>query len=161
MPNRSPAETDSRFEEEYSRHWLAVFRFAVGWTNDWAAAEDIAQEAFARLWAHRARIDWSASNLPWLLTTARHITTDRFRRLRRLAGLTFSAGRSAPPDDDARVRWIDLQAAMSRLPRDQRAALVLTGVVGLDSDSAAQVLGTTPGGVRAAASRARQALAEQ
>jgi RNA polymerase sigma-70 factor, ECF subfamily len=160
MPNRGPAEPDVQFEEEYTRHWLAVFRFAVGWTNDWASGEDIAQEAFARLWANRERIDWSASTLPWLLTAARHIATDRFRRLRRMATLPFGVGHSGPGDENARVSWLDVQEAMARLTAEQRSALVLTAVLGFDSESAAQVLGTTAGAVRAAASRARQALGE-
>jgi RNA polymerase sigma-70 factor (ECF subfamily) len=158
MPNRGPAEPDQQFEEEFRRHWLAVFRFAVGWTNDWATAEDIAQEAFARLWASRERINWSETTLPWLLTTARHLTTDRFRRLRRLPALAFSAGRSGPADENARVGWLDARQAMAHLTAEQRSALVLTAVLGFDSESAAQILGTTAGGVRAAVSRARQAL---
>ena len=161
MSNRSPAEPDAQFEEEFTRHWLAVFRFAVGWTNDWASGEDIVQEAFARLWASRDRIDWSASTLPWLLTTARHIATDRFRRLRRFAGLPFGDGRTGPDNENARVGWLDVQQAMARLTAEQRSALVLTAVLGFDSESAAEILGTTAGAVRAAVSRARQSLVEE
>jgi RNA polymerase sigma-70 factor (ECF subfamily) len=160
MPNRSPAEPDDQFEEEFRRHWLAVFRFAVGWTNDWASGEDIAQEAFARLWASREKIDWSASTLPWLLTTARHIATDRFRRLRRSAGRSFTAARRGPDDEDDRVTWLDAQRAMARLSPEQRIALILTAVVGLDSETAGAAMGMTASGVRAAASRARRRLAE-
>src|SRR6188474_2804263 len=130
MPNRSPAEPDQQFEEEFRRHWLPVFRFAVGWTNDWAAGEDIAQEAFARLWANRDRIDWSRSTLPWLLTTARHLATDRFRRIRRLAGHAIGAGRTGSLDENARVGWLDAQRAMATLTPEQRSALVLTAVLG-------------------------------
>jgi DNA-directed RNA polymerase specialized sigma24 family protein len=60
-----------------------VFRFALAPGNDWDAAEDLAQEAFARLWIHRADIDWDRPVLPWLLTTTRRLGLDRFRRIRR------------------------------------------------------------------------------
>lgn len=158
MPEPTPADPDESFNEAFGRHWVSVFRFALSWTNDWSAAEDLAQDAFVRLWAKRADIDWSKPILPWLLTTTHNLATDRFRRLRRAV---LPAGRlTAALDSDARLRWLDVKSAMSRLGAIERSALVLVGVVGLDSGAAAEVLGTTPGAVRAAVSRARRRLAE-
>ena len=104
-------------------------------------------------------MDWSAPILPWLLTTARHLATDRFRRLRRLVALSPHA--AAVVDEDARVRWLDVQSAMKLLTPEQRAAIVLSKVIGMDTDSVAEALGTTPGGVRAAISRARERMAQE
>ena len=50
--------------------------------------------------------------------------------------------------------------ALSDLVPEQRAALVVTGLYGLSSDEAAEVLGVQPSTVRARASRARAALRE-
>lgn len=83
MPERPADDPDRRFDEELERQWRSVFRFALAWTNDWPAVEDLAQDAFLRLWTKRATIDWSAPILPWLMTTTRHLATGRFRRLRR------------------------------------------------------------------------------
>jgi hypothetical protein len=74
----SDLEADE-FEAAYAAAWLPVFRFALAWTNDWSAAEDLAQEAFLRLWDRRADIDWSVPVLPWLRVTTRRTATDRFR----------------------------------------------------------------------------------
>src|SRR4051794_29234296 len=49
-----PAEL--AYDRVFADHWIDVFRFALAWTNDWAVAEDLAQEAFLRLWDHRARL---------------------------------------------------------------------------------------------------------
>jgi RNA polymerase sigma-70 factor, ECF subfamily len=166
MPERRQADPDDRFEDEFARCWLPVFRFALAWTNDWAGAEDLAQEAFARLWARRADVDWSAPMLPWLLTTTRRLATDRFRRLRRLTGLDgFSGGpagggSSGALDHSAHLRWLDVQRAMAGLTPLQRSALVLVTVVGLDTQTAGQALGISAGAVRAAVSRARALLAD-
>lgn len=160
MPERPSADPDRQFEEVFQRDWLSVFRFALAWTNDWPAAEDLAQDCFARLWARRTSVDWSAPMLPWLLTTTRRLATDRFRRLRRLVQLTDGGG-SSSLDTDARLRWLDVQAAMAGLTPLQRSALVLTAVVGLDSEAAAEALATTPGAVRAAVSRARSTLSQR
>lgn len=156
MPEPTPADPDESFNAAFEHHWRSVFRFALAWTNDWSAAEDLAQDAFVRLWAKRADIDWSTPILPWLLTTTHHLATDRFRRLRRAV---LPSGRDlAGLDSNARLRWLDVRDSMALLPPFQRAALVLTAVVGLDTETVGQMLGTSAGGVRAAVSRARQTL---
>src|SRR5262245_11101855 len=77
-------DVDAAFERAYREAWPAVFRFAVAWTNDLSAAEDITQEAFARLWQRRESFDWEQPAEPWLLVATRRLATDRFRRLRRI-----------------------------------------------------------------------------
>lgn len=134
-----------------------MFRFALSWVNDWAEAEDLAQEAFARLWANRDRVDMEASALPWLVVT-RRLATDRVRKLRRRL---LSPVRTHVPDPDVLDRWISVKSELALLPPRERAALVLVAVIGLDSDSAATALGMTPGGVRAAVSRARARLSRE
>jgi RNA polymerase sigma-70 factor, ECF subfamily len=159
MPERAVVDAEQRFDEVFQSCWLATFRFALAWTNDWPAAEDLAQDAFARLWTKRDTIDWSTPMLPWLLQVTRRLATDRFRRLRRVVRLTDGPAPTAL-DSDARLRWLDLQSAMSALTPVQRSALVLVTVVGVSYDQAAETLDTTPGAVRAAVSRARSRLVE-
>jgi len=143
------------YERAFEEHWTAVFRFGLAWTNDWAAAEDLAQDAFLRLWNTRARLDWTEPVLSWLLVTTRRLATDRFRALRRRFG-----GTPQPASFDAGVhaRWLDVAAAMSHLSPLERAAIVMTAVEGASYDEAARTLGTTAGALRAAASRARTKL---
>jgi RNA polymerase sigma factor (sigma-70 family) len=146
---------DLAYEHAFADHWRDVFRFALAWTNDWAAAEDLAQDAFLRMWDHRTRIDWARPALPWLLVTTRRLATDRFRRLKRSIG-----GMAARPDTDeaTRVRWLDVQAAMAVLSPLERTALVMTALEGSTYEDAGVVLGTTAGALRAAVSRARTKL---
>jgi RNA polymerase sigma-70 factor (ECF subfamily) len=150
-----PAEL--AYERAYQEHWPDVFRFALAWTNDWTAAEDLAQEAYLRLWNQRARIDWSRPVLPWLLVATRRLATDRFRVLRRrLLAPTHAA--AIDHDPSLRARWLDVCAAMGDLSSLERSALVLTAVQGATYEEAARVLGTTAGALRAAVSRARAKL---
>lgn len=148
-----PVET--AYGRAYEAHWSAVFRFALAWTNDWGAAEDMAQEAFARLWRHRADVDFDRDALPWLLVVVRRVATDRFRSVRRRL---FASPPPATLDEATAVRWLDVRAAMSALSPLERSALVLTTLEGRDSTEAAAVLQTSPGAVRAAVSRAREKL---
>jgi RNA polymerase sigma factor (sigma-70 family) len=150
--------TDLAYEHAFDRHWSDVFRFALAWTNDWAAAEDLAQEAFLRLWDQRNRLDWDRPVLPWLLVTTRRLATDRFRQLRRRLTAQPATPATIDPDPTVRARWLDVCAAMDDLSPLERTALVLTAVEGATYDEAADLLGTTAGALRAAVSRARTKL---
>jgi RNA polymerase sigma-70 factor (ECF subfamily) len=127
------------FETTYEQAWLPVFRFALAWTNDWTAAEDLAQESFLRLWRRRDEVDWGEPVLPRLLVTTRRSATDRFRRLRR--GISLRAPVSTVPDSDARLEWLDLRCGFEGLSPLERSALVLTAIEDLDAAAAGAVLG--------------------
>lgn len=147
--------TEIEYERAYEEHWSDVFRFALAWTNDWAAAEDLAQEAYLRLWNHRDHLDWDRPVLPWLLVTTRRLATDRFRALRRRL---LPVSQPATLDTAVHVRWLDVCAAMAELSPLERTALVMTAVEGATYEEAGRVLGTTAGALRAAVSRARTKL---
>ncbi len=146
---------ESAYQRAFEDYWHDVFRLALAWTNDWAAAEDIAQESYLRLWNHRARIDWDRPLRAWLLVTARRLATDRFRALRRRGP---TALRSEWNDESVMARWLDVQRAMGTLSPLERSALVLTAIEGLSYADAALILSTSAGALRAAVSRARDKL---
>jgi RNA polymerase sigma-70 factor (ECF subfamily) len=146
---------EARYQHAYDRHWDDVFRFVLAWTNDWAAAEDLAQETYLRLWQHREHLDWERPVLPWLLVASRRLATNRFHALRR----RILPRQAEPSSDEAiRARWLDVRSAMARLSPLERTALVLTAVEGWSYAEVAAALGTTDGPLRAAVSRARDKL---
>jgi RNA polymerase sigma factor (sigma-70 family) len=147
--------TEVAYDRAYEAHWSDVFRFALAWTNDWSAAEDLAQDAYLRLWNHRAHLDWSRPVLPWLLVTTRRLATDRFRALRRRL---LPTSRPGTIDAGTHDRWLDVCSAMADLSALERTAIVMTAIEGATYNEAAVVLGTTPGALRAAVSRARTKL---
>lgn len=152
-------DIERQFEQCYEDSWLPTFRFALAWTNDWGSAEDLAQDAFARLWVGRAKVDWTKPLLPWLLVVTRRLATDRFRRLR--SAVKVFGGEDTRLDSDARLRWIDVRASMAGLTAHQRSALVLVHVLGLSVSDTATALGISANAVRAAISRARERLDEK
>lgn len=150
--------TETSYERAFDAHWSDVFRFALAWTNDWSAAEDLAQDAYLRLWDHRDRLDWTRPVLPWLLTTTRRLATDRFRVFRRRLTPGVRLVESSTFDTAVSARWLDVSAAMAHLSPLERAAIVMTTLEGATYDEAAVVLGTSAGALRAAVSRARTKL---
>jgi len=151
---------DDAFQRAAEELWMPVYRFALAMTNDLADADDVAQDAFTRLWRARATVDWSAPPIGWLLTTARRIATDRFRRLARELRLRPGASRPSGVDAATIEAFVDLRARLARLTSVERTAILLPAAEGWTTEEVAAALGISPGAVRAAASRGRAKLGD-
>jgi RNA polymerase sigma-70 factor (ECF subfamily) len=154
-PDPSP---DVAFQRAAEELWTPVYRFALAMTNDLAEADDVAQEAFVRLWSRRASIDWTEPVVGWLLVTARRIATDRFRRLARDLRLRLSPPAPVGLDAATVERFVDLKDQLARLTTTERAAVLMSAAEGLSADEIGVALGLSRGAVRAAASRGRAKL---
>jgi RNA polymerase sigma-70 factor (ECF subfamily) len=154
-PDPSPDEAFQRAAEEL---WMPVYRFALALTNDLAGADDVAQEAFVRLWRSRATIDWSAPPIGWLLVAARRVAFDRFRRLARELRLRPAPSATRALDTATIDAFVDLRAQLRALSPNERAAVLMAAVEGLTTDEIGGALGISSGAVRAAASRGRAKL---
>ncbi|HYN34474.1 MAG TPA: sigma-70 family RNA polymerase sigma factor [Ilumatobacteraceae bacterium] len=125
-------------------------------------ADDLAQETYERAIGslHRYRAEGPARG--WLLTIARRTCVDHTRRATRRRRLDdriqrTTASSLAIGDPTGRVDLDDLLAA---LDDDRRSAFVLTQVLGLHYDEAAEILECPIGTVRSRVSRARADLVE-
>jgi RNA polymerase sigma-70 factor (ECF subfamily) len=150
---RTPLVFDEFFEKERAR----LFRALVLVTRDAADAEDLMQEAFVRVWERWDRIGLLDDPVGYLFKTAMNLHRSALRRA------VVAARRSLWPatDRDALSEVIDRDEAMRSLavltPR-QRAAIVLTELLGYSSEEAAAILGIRSGTVRTLTSQARAAL---
>jgi RNA polymerase sigma-70 factor (ECF subfamily) len=155
-PDPSP---DDAFQSAVEDLWTPVYRFALAMTNDLSEADDVAQEAFVRLWARRATIDWGEPILGWLLVTARRIALDRFRRLARMLRLGPPPAAPVGIDTATVERFVDLRIELAQLTPHERTAILLSAVEGWSADEIGSALGISAGAVRASASRGRAKLA--
>jgi len=123
-------------------------------------AEEIAQEAFLRMWERWDRIAVMDDPEGYLYRTAMNVFRSRFHR----AALAIKRlGRSSPPDDGIEAverREVLIQALSSLTPRE-RAAVVLTDVLGFTSEEAGKALRIKPVTVRVLASRGRGRLHQE
>jgi RNA polymerase sigma-70 factor, ECF subfamily len=157
----SPDPTaDDAFQRAAEELWMPVYRFALALTNDLGEADDVAQEAFVRLWRTRATIDWAEPVVGWLLVAARRVALDRFRRLAR--ELRLRPAHPVPVGVDAATveRFVDLRGQLAELTPPERAAILLSAAEGWSTEEIGAALGISAGAVRAAASRGRAKLAE-
>ncbi len=153
----------SRFEAFFLANHADVFACFRLLARDAGEAEDIAQEAFLRVWQRWDRVAAMERPDGYLYRTAMNVWRSRRRRaavvLRRLGrrehehveGST-AGGVPAVEDRDAVTR------ALAGLPSRQRAAFVLTEGLELTSEEAGRAMGIAGSTVRVLAARAREAL---
>ncbi len=133
-------------------------------------ADDLLQDTFLRI--HRARASFAvgARALPWAYAIARSVYIDHVRaRAVRKESLT---DRDEPPGLDmpashdtdgeqlsiARQTAARVEAALARLPVNQREAFILLRYEGLSVADASRILGATEGAVKLRAFHAYEAL---
>ncbi|MFU8851611.1 SigE family RNA polymerase sigma factor [Micromonospora sp. SL1-18] len=131
-----------------------LLRTAFLLTRDWASAEDLLQTALARAWEAWRRIDGDPE--PYVRRIIVNAYASSWRRRWRgelptadLPETVIEADPHVSLDDRDRL-W----RALGRLPRRQRAVLVLRYFEDLSEVEIAEVLGCSVGTVKSQASRA-------
>jgi RNA polymerase sigma factor (sigma-70 family) len=145
------------FESFYLAHRVRLFRALVVVTRDVHAAEEVAQDAFVKIWERWDRVHRMDDPTGYLYRTALNGWFQIHRRAVRAATRVASPGRVVDPLETVEERDV-LARRLLELPARQRAALVLTEYLGHDSAEAGRALGIRPGTVRRLASKGRAAL---
>jgi RNA polymerase sigma-70 factor (ECF subfamily) len=163
---RAVAAGDARASRELlERHLDRVVGLSYRLLGERAAAEDIAQDTFLRLWSRAERWRPEARLDTWLYTVARNLCLDRLRKSGRQS--------DAPPPDvpdpapSAERQLSDAQTArrvaqeIADLPERQRSAIALVHEEGLSNIDAAEVLGVSVDALESLLARARRRLRER
>jgi RNA polymerase sigma-70 factor (ECF subfamily) len=155
---RAAACGDEMALREFVRSARApLVRFCASLTSD-DEAEDLAQETLLRMLRALPVYRGDSNALTWLLGIARHVCADHVRRTSRRRRI---AAQWAPPTVlEQPSSAHELEELLDELDVDQRAAFVLTRVIGLTYDEAASVCGCPMGTVRSRVARARARIAE-
>jgi RNA polymerase sigma-70 factor (ECF subfamily) len=132
-----------------------VWRFCAH-AGDRDAVDDLTQETYLRAIGSLRSFRGESSARTWLLSVAWRVCADAVRRNRRQRAV-LDRVRSQPeerttPDPSGAV---DLDALVAGLDPDRRAAFVLTQVLGLGYEEAADVCGCPVGTIRSRVARAR------
>lgn len=138
----------------YAAHWRRAHRAAYLVVHDGTAAEDIAQDAFLAAIDALDRFDRRRPFGPWLhrIVVNRAIDWARREALRRSVDDPSSRPDTPPPPD---AIGEEMMEALSQLPVEQRAAVVLRYLLDYTPGEVAQMLELPRGTVN---SRLRRAL---
>jgi RNA polymerase sigma-70 factor (ECF subfamily) len=151
-----PASDADTFVAAVEPHYPGLVRRLTAVVGDREMAFDLAQEAYLR--AYRAWSGFDGTDTrAWLYTIGLRLAfneRDRRRRWARLLGRRTDAVDWIHPADH------DLHAALGRLPRQHRAALLMSVVDGYTQAEIAAMLEVPPGTVASWLSRAKAHLRE-
>ncbi|MET0237010.1 MAG: SigE family RNA polymerase sigma factor [Kibdelosporangium sp.] len=140
-----------------------LLRYATALTCDRYLAQDIVQDVLLRAQPRWARI--AAMDAPYLyikrMVTNEYLSWRRRRAAKDIATTPGVLDALTPPVGDPAVRHAErdaMRARIAKLPRKQRAAIVLRYYEDCSDAEIAAVLNCTEGTVRSHISRALQAL---
>jgi RNA polymerase sigma factor (sigma-70 family) len=145
-------------EELFRAHWPLIRGYLARRTGNTTLAEELAQETFYR--ATRAFLGWrGGSPTAWLLAIARNVLIDHTRR-RRLDLVPLTDNLLEHPDSQDLASG-EIGAVLASLPASQRRLLELVYVDGYTHAEVGAMIGASPGAIKTAVWRARQAFLER
>ena len=148
------------FERFFRARYPQLVRACALVTLDVAAAEEIAAEAFSRLWPRWGQMHDDDHAGGYVYTTAMRLCSKRRSRSRREL-LGDVADRTSTRDEtSSALDRAEVFAALALLSVRQRQAVTLRDWAGFETDEVASMLGTSASTVRVHLARGREALRE-
>lgn len=157
MPGEAE-RVDRRFERFYQEQFVTTARLARLLTSDANVAEDLAQEAFVRVYRYASSGRHIENPAAFLRTTMLNLCRSWHTSQRRDELRMTRHG----PDAEVLVEWErELDKSLRRLPYEQRAVVVLRYWLGLSEAEIAAALQCRPGTVKSRHARALRTLRKE
>jgi len=153
------AGDDSALNELINRHREALHHFAFRYLRDEAAARDVAQETFVRVYFKADKFKPQSLTKTWIYSIALNLCRDHSRKYwKRRSDVSLDLPSTeqhprlelADPADEPSARAVKtdhvalLHAAIDQLPQKLKEALVLFTLDGKSQKETADILGTSP-----------------
>ncbi len=173
----SPSER-ANYERFVEEHAQEVYNIAVVLTGDRYRADELAQEAFLKLYRSLRHFDPTRSLRNWLYTVLKNLYIDSWRRESRMRTtsidepISLGGGSSVPfqlespgPDPEQIVGSAEVagivREAISLLPRKYAMAVSLCDLAGLTYEEISEAMECSIGTVRSRIHRGRKLLRER
>ena len=150
----------STFEAFFEAETDVLFRRLCLVTANRAEAEEIAQDAFLKVWERWDRVQQMDDRVGYLYRVAMNSFRNRYRRAAIALRKTARPQLRIDEFDAADVRS-GVARGLAKLTPRQRAAVVLVDLIGFGSEEAGRMLGIRAGTVRTLAVQARNVLREE
>ena len=137
---------DEALSRLFEVHYADMVRLGFYLTCSWTVGEDLAQEAFVRLWRRWGRLRDHHAALGYLRTTMVNMSRSALRR--RLLEFRHQQTIGHEGHDTDPVDRLDVARALAALPAGKRACVVLRHLVDLSVEETASVLGISTGSVK-------------
>lgn len=163
LVQRAQQGDESAFRELVERYQRRTYWIAYNMLHSYEQAQDIAQEAFLRVFRNLPRFDTHKNFYTWLYQIVVNLCIDRLRRASHARSVELSeiGGLTDPkPDPSEATDRRDLRErvlrTLDRLPDRYKAVLVLRDIQGFSGNEIAEIVGCTNATVRWRLHRARK-----
>ena len=157
------------FETIVKRYEKKVFHLAYGFVQDQAAADDLAQEIFVKVYFSLSKFHFKSEFGTWLYRIAVNHIKDHLRKVSRRKEVSLEEFENLPPAVDDQVKEREQRQAddlkkkivfgvLATLPQKYRMILTLREVKGFSYEEITRVLKISPGTVDSRLHRARKLL---
>ncbi|BBW95781.1 RNA polymerase sigma factor SigX [Geobacillus icigianus] len=159
---------DPVFEQLYEKYHDDLFNFLFYMVRNREQAEDLVQEVYVKVLRSYKRFEGQCSEKTWLLSIARHVAIDFFRKQKRRRQWVGAADWSeeqisadGPQPEELAIQNEEIQQlyrCLARCTLDQQLVLVLRFIQSLSIAETAEALGWTESKVKTTQHRALKAL---
>jgi RNA polymerase sigma-70 factor (ECF subfamily) len=135
--------------------------FGISLCGNVDRADDLVQETLLRAIANIDSFQPGTNMSAWLFTILRNLFRSEYRKRRREvedADGSYAETLKTQPEQTSRVEFEEFRVALSKLPDDQREALILVGASGFSYEEAAEICGCAVGTIKSRVNRARTRL---
>lgn len=137
--------------------------FAISLSGKRDRADDLVQETLTKAWKHQESFTPGTNLKAWLYAILRNEFYSQMRKKGRevedVDG-NFSSQLAVHAEQQGHLDLADMRDALTKLPADQREALLLVGASGLSYEETAEICGVAVGTIKSRVNRARRKLAE-
>jgi RNA polymerase sigma-70 factor (ECF subfamily) len=137
--------------------------FAISLSGNIDRADDLVQETLLRAIANIDSFQPGTNMSAWMFTILRNLFRSEYRKRRREVEDTdgsYAESLKSHPEQASRLEFQEFRTALSKLPPDQREALILVGASGFSYEEAANICGCAVGTIKSRVNRARTRLAD-
>ena len=155
------------FKQRFLPFHPKLYRVALALVESPEDAEDILQEAYARLWSKRASLEAVQNPEAFAITIVRNLCLDFLRsprsnsRSEPLEAITLPSEDSPDRQVEQRDQLRQVRRLIEELPPNQRQVIRLRGMEECSVEEIAQITGFSDANVRTLLSRARKYIKEK
>lgn len=135
-----------------------VWRFLQRFLGDRQLAEDVAQEAFIRVYRSLDSFRYQSKFSTWVFQIARNAAVDAIRKQQRSLRLIDRSRQLLRDQPASPELGVEIDAALAELSTDHREAFLMVELLGFTYRDAAAVLSVPEGTVKSRVFHARKAL---
>ena len=154
---------DSTLRDQMLSAVPSLRAFAISLSGNVDRADDLVQETLLRAIANIDSFQPGTNMSAWLFTILRNLFRSEYRKRRREVEDTdgsYAESLKSQPEQGSHLEFKEFRAALSKLPPDQREALILVGASGFSYEEAAAICECAVGTIKSRVNRARNRLAD-